>query len=865
MANGAFAAAPAGVEMTRFVAGARRGAPAARHARAPRTSLRAPSRRSAADALAASLGGRSPASRLAAVREPAGDARRADVASTSFASDEPRRDEQGSASADAARRVRAAKSAASRYGAGDANPDDATPVGSAAFGSGGTDSGSHAEKDTSGAGAERAREAGRNAGGRRDATDASSSSSPSKTSPSKKPKKIDYRLRTRARTKYNRPRRETPNDTVDMDDLLSTETHTKNTKNAKNAKAGSNVWLSNRHAARPGQQPQQRANAARGKGGMRPGERIVAALQKVPNEFLDGVERLERLPETSRNNTRDVSFGNLESNDSGMKANVRARDDDENEDEDENENENASTMTSYDLVDSAVTRPLGSRANFSAPTLNFAIKELGERGDFSRAHALFLWMRAQGKGKGRDDYRPNRHTLASLFSAASDKAHARIVIKTWRDAVRADKHEFCTSEVASSAIAALARCENWPAALQVWQDLGDAGEPRNAYCYTAILSCLKDARRWEEARDVFRAMRDEPGCEPDATCAGLTLAAFDAARKWREGNALAKRFADVYGVKPEERLTHAAISLAGRAGDMAHARAALDRALSDRSHVVTTYTYNCLLGGYARSADWASARDTFAELKRARFVPDAYTYTHLISAAERAGEHEAADAVWQEATASGGSATRDGIRPGISKSASKTPASSFKPHTVMCGAYVHCLGTQGRWMEAEAIVAKMRDEWGVRRNAALYNALLGALTRGNEIEKALRVFDDMQVREDPKVLPTEITFMILTRACLDDGLVTKAAELTATRDALAQSGALENDFSKYETRDARDRASASDFDARETSNGRFGYGAAGSYGVERYGAASDESVADAGRLSAGLPPRDEGRRRGGAQ
>ena len=32
MANGAFAAAPAGVEMTRFVAGARRGAPAARHA-----------------------------------------------------------------------------------------------------------------------------------------------------------------------------------------------------------------------------------------------------------------------------------------------------------------------------------------------------------------------------------------------------------------------------------------------------------------------------------------------------------------------------------------------------------------------------------------------------------------------------------------------------------------------------------------------------------------------------------------------------------------------------------------------------------------------------------------------------------------
>jgi hypothetical protein len=54
------------------------------------------------------------------------------------------------------------------------------------------------------------------------------------------------------------------------------------------------------------------------------------------------------------------------------------------------------------------------------------------------------------------------------------------------------------------------------------------------------------------------------------------LATFDAARKWREGNALAKRFADVYDVPSEERLTHAVISIAGRAGDMNHARACVE-------------------------------------------------------------------------------------------------------------------------------------------------------------------------------------------------------------------------------------------------------------------------------------------------
>ena len=839
--NGALAAAPASLS-ARLVAGARRGAPKARHAGGPRASPRVPSRRSAADALAASLGRRSPAPRLAAVREPAGDARRADVASTSFGAEDARRDEPGGASADAARRVRAAKSAASRYGAGsDAEADekrhglasdDDENFGSAARGSGSTDASVRAvEKGGGGAGAS----------GSRPATNASTSSQTTKT---QKPKKIDYRLRTRARTKYNRPSPNRRDDTlrgqsvrdedvnswssksgvdttVDMDDLVSSDRN--------DPASRKNVWLSNRHTRRPGQQPQQRRRSAGDnqktgvpqKGGMRPGERIVAALQKVPGELLDGdLERLEKVH--SRNSP------------SGPDGESRTDD-----------------ASGYAAVDSAVTRPLGSRANFSAPTLNFAIKELGERGDFNRAHALFLWMRAQRAPNGdtsvsgdRKSYRPNRHTLASLFGAASDRAHAKTVIKTWRDAVRADKDEFCNSEVASAAIAALARCENWPAALQVWQDLGDRGEPRNVYCYTAVLSCLKDARRFEEAGDVFRAMRDEPGLNPDATCAGLTLATFDAARKWREGNALAKRFADVYDVPSEERLTHAVISIAGRAGDMNHARLVLNRALNDRAHVVTTYTYNCLLGGYARCADWDGAFATFGELKRARFVPDAYTYTHLISAAERAGKHQEADLVWHEALSSSSSGASSSSA-STSRQTTRNPSrGSFKPHTVMCGAYVHCLGTQGRWMEAEAVVQKMRDEWGVQRNAAVYNALLGALVRGNNVDKALRVFDSMQSDERPAVMPTEISFMILIRACLDDGLSGKAKDLSGIRDALAESGALENDFSKYESRDVEQRAK----DAFRYGNG----GSSSGYGGSSYGA-----DADAGRLSAGLPPRED--------
>ena len=118
--------------------------------------------------------------------------------------------------------------------------------------------------------------------------------------------------------------------------------------------------------------------------------------------------------------------------------------------------------------------------------------------------------------------------------------HAKIVTKVWRQRLLFDP-DVINSEVASAAITALGRCENWPAAYQVWKDLASIGEPRNMFVYTATLTVLRESQRWEEAGDVFRAMRDEPGVVPDAITAGLTLAAFDGARRWREANALAKR------------------------------------------------------------------------------------------------------------------------------------------------------------------------------------------------------------------------------------------------------------------------------------------------------------------------------------
>ena len=118
------------------------------------------------------------------------------------------------------------------------------------------------------------------------------------------------------------------------------------------------------------------------------------------------------------------------------------------------------------------------------------------------------------------NFAPNRHTLVSLFGAASEKRHAKVITKAWRGALyrfaqihgsgasggtrdRPDRDrdgdEMINSEVGSAAIVALGRCENWPAAFQVWRDMREAGEPRSLYVYTAMLTVeniVNGTTRW---------------------------------------------------------------------------------------------------------------------------------------------------------------------------------------------------------------------------------------------------------------------------------------------------------------------------------------------------------------------------------
>jgi pentatricopeptide repeat protein len=416
----------------------------------------------------------------------------------------------------------------------------------------------------------------------------------------------------------------------------------------------------------------------------------------------------------------------------------------------------------WDVVASAVN-PAGEQFKFSTSTLNFAIKELGERDSFDRAHALYLWMARKG---GR--FNPNEFTYVSLAGAARTLSQTRTVQTLWRRGVETNDSELICNEVASAVIAALNRVKDWNGAYQVFKDMATLGKQRNLYTYTAVLTALRDEAKADEALAVLNEMAAESGVQPTSLAFSLTLNAFDNSRRWIEGNALAMRIKK-YDVRPDSTLMHAIITMAGRAGDMAHANDVFN-AMRNSTMIVSTYTFNALLGGYARYGDWEGCIEVYEEMKRTKLQPDSYTFTQLISAAERSGEYLSADGVWS-----------DMLRKRII------------PHTVMCGAYIHCLGCQGRDLEAESIMEQMRDVWDVPRNAAVYNALIGAHVRSGEITRALTVLDDMQRLDG--LMPTEITFAVLIRACQDSALLKRAEGLEQMRDALENAGQLIQDLS----------------------------------------------------------------------
>ena len=288
MASGAFAVVPTPVS-ARTVAGCRRGTPWTKrtgvgrvggHTKEPPNEVRLHGR----------ISQRVPP--LHAVREPSKGERGVELASTSFGGHEDNQrgaeSDTNTTHTDAARRVRNAKTNAARYhsrvGVSVDEDEEETVETSASGGS------TAATKQSTSTPTKPVKKG----GGRRGKSYPLSRRGTGGTQPLNEGKggiaasKLTSKLNKR-KTKYNRP---SSSGIVDksMDRSVDMSGDDSDSELLVRGNDDRPRWLSNTHTKKPGQQAQQKRNSSGPqKNGMRPGERIVAALQKVP--VADTVER----------------------------------------------------------------------------------------------------------------------------------------------------------------------------------------------------------------------------------------------------------------------------------------------------------------------------------------------------------------------------------------------------------------------------------------------------------------------------------------------------------------------------------------------------------------------------------------------
>ena len=257
-----------------------------------------------------------------------------------------------------------------------------------------------------------------------------SSSSSSSASAARTPRTSTVTPRGRKSNRYNRPR---------LGGAKNAE-ETSSSASSSSSSADRPKWLSHQHTRRPSQQPQQRRKRGGGGGnGMRPGERIVEAMEALPSDVVAGVAEgdVRGVDDVEDGVASDGGFVSSERGDAGSR--YPGADDRDAGD---------APASSSDRVRSArrsVHAAVSHISKFSAPTLNFAIKELGERGGFDRAHALYLWMNARQRRRGRREVPPeSTHAGESVRRGvrSSPRARRREMLAR-RDAIRAgrDAHE----------------------------------------------------------------------------------------------------------------------------------------------------------------------------------------------------------------------------------------------------------------------------------------------------------------------------------------------------------------------------------------------------------------------------------------
>lgn len=317
------------------------------------------------------------------------------------------------------------------------------------------------------------------------------------------------------------------------------------------------------------------------------------------------------------------------------------------------------------------------------------IKGLGREGQWNAALAVFDWMRE------KPAFRPDGVTIAVMLRILGRESQLTVVSR-------------------------------------LFETLKTEGYPLDVYAYTSLITALSRNRKFKEALEFFRQMKDE-GPQPNIVTYNVIIDLYG--KKGRSWESILVLFEEikVQGIQPDEYTYNTAIT-ACASGSLCEEAKELFTQMKASNCKPDRVTYNALLDVYGKAGWHKEAANVLKEMESAGCPPNIVTYNELLSAFGRARLYNAA-AEMKESMVS------KGIEPDVFT------------YTSLLSAYSRA----GRVEQAMKIYEEMRRK-NCTPNSFTFNALIDMHGKNKNFNDMMLIFEDMQV--SVRFLVSQIIFTL---------------------------------------------------------------------------------------------------------
>jgi pentatricopeptide repeat domain-containing protein 1 len=199
-------------------------------------------------------------------------------------------------------------------------------------------------------------------------------------------------------------------------------------------------------------------------------------------------------------------------------------------------------------------------------------------------------------------------------------------------------------------VTACDKSEQWPRAVEVFEQMKAVGVQPDVYSFVALIRALGNGAEWERMESAFEQMK-AAGVQPSLDTYSILIAAFGKGGHWERMREVFEQM-KAGEQQPNIDTFSALVGAYNTGGQFECVRETFEemKAAGVQPNVIT---YNAFIGACEKGAQWERAESAFAEMRAARVQPNDYTFNTLISAFAKGAQWERAMELFKEMKAAG--------------------------------------------------------------------------------------------------------------------------------------------------------------------------------------------------------------------